>query len=185
MTLATPPAGLVRPTQGCVREALFSILAPELPGAVFADLFSGSGAAGLEALSRGASRAIFVERDPRHAAVLRRNVGEAVRRGLDPAAASIVCGDAFRWAERTDAGATIVFADPPYALWNGGGPGRLAASLAKSGALAPGGLFAAEGDSSMQIEEETPQWDLLRDRKYGKTRICIWRFRGLSPESHP
>lgn len=182
MELAVPRTGAIRPTQESVREALFATLAPELPGCIFADLFSGSGAAGLEALSRGASRAIFVERDARHAQTLEKNISAAVARGLDPSAAGVVRCDAFRWAAGPERGvpASIVFADPPY---NGADEActRLMASLAASGRLRRGGLFAAESAAARPCgkckkEEETPPWDLLRDRRYGNSRIRIWRL---------
>ena len=72
--LAVPGSGAIRPTQDRVRAALFNILAPESAGAEFLDLFAGSGAVGIEALSRGAERAVFVERDRRNLAVLKGNL---------------------------------------------------------------------------------------------------------------
>ncbi|MDP8978282.1 MAG: RsmD family RNA methyltransferase, partial [Actinomycetota bacterium] len=71
--LQVPPGRATRPTGDRVREALFSVLGPRVPGAAVADLFAGSGGLGIEALSRGAARAVFVEADPRAAAVVRAN----------------------------------------------------------------------------------------------------------------
>jgi 16S rRNA (guanine966-N2)-methyltransferase len=104
----------VRPTADRVREALFSSLAPLLPGAAVLDAFAGSGALGLEARSRGAQRVTLIERDRRALAALQRNV-DAV--GLD--ATQVVAGDALRLAAQgaiSGAPFDVVLLDPPYAL---------------------------------------------------------------------
>ena len=108
--LKTAPGLEVRPTPDRLREALFNVLAPRIQGAVFVDAYAGSGAVGIEALSRGASRAIFVERNRGALSVLRENLaslGLAQRaeivHGKASAALSRVAGD-------------IIFLDPPYDL---------------------------------------------------------------------
>lgn len=183
MSVAVPKTGDVRPTQDRVRESLFATLAPELEGAVFADLFAGSGAAGLEALSRGAKRAVFVERDRRHAAVVEKNIVEARKRGLAPSAAAVVVRDAFAWAGGGGERADIVFADPPYSAGEEGAERKLLDALASSfGVLARGGLFVCEtpshGGGSAQVPPRAPEavWRLLREREYGASRIRIWRL---------
>jgi 16S rRNA (guanine966-N2)-methyltransferase len=109
--LVVPRDGRVRPTADRVREAWMSILAPELPGARVLDLFAGSGALGLEALSRGATHATFVELAPASLEALRGNiealgVGERV---------TVRRGDALRFAQGLGAGEyDVAFADPPY-----------------------------------------------------------------------
>jgi len=109
--LVAPKDPRVRPTPDRVREAWMSILAPELPGARVADLYAGSGALGLEALSRGAARADFVELAPASLAALRANI-EALGLG---AVARVHRADALRFARRLGPGAyDVVFADPPY-----------------------------------------------------------------------
>ena len=168
--LAVPKSGGLRPTQDRVREALFSILQCEIPGAAFLDLFAGTGAVGLEALSRGAASAEFVEADQRHMEALRRNVAMA-----GPRAAAVVRADAYRYiAAYRGPGFDIAFADPPYALGEERGYAQVLAALAGRGVVKPGGLFVAEM-TAVQRAEETPGWELLRDRRYGKTRLCIWR----------
>jgi 16S rRNA (guanine966-N2)-methyltransferase len=72
--LKAPPGDKVRPTQDRVREAVFAMLVNVVPGASFLDLYAGSGAVGLEALSRGAGRVTWVEKDPRHVALLKENL---------------------------------------------------------------------------------------------------------------
>ncbi len=171
--VAVPKSGAVRPTQDRVRESLFNILAPEIAGADFLDLFAGSGAVGLEALSRGAASATFVESNRRHIAALTRNVETLA--GAAGRAYAIAADDAYRWLERyAGPGFSIGFADPPYALGAERGYAAVLATLAERGVIRPGGLFAAEM-TAVQRAEETPGWELLRDRRYGKTRICIWR----------
>lgn len=181
-TLKVPASDAIRPTQDRVREALFSILAPELAGSDFLDLFAGCGAVGLEALSRGARAATFVERDRRHLAVLNGNLAAVGLSGAgepsgrrDGGPATVVAADCYRYlATYAGAGFTIAFADPPYALGEERGYAQVLATLASRGVVRPRGLFVAEM-TAVQRAEETPGWDLLRDRTYGKTRLCIWR----------
>ena len=109
--LVVPRDGRVRPTADRVREAWMSIVAPELPGARVLDLFAGSGALGLEALSRGAAHANFVEIAPASLEALRGNI-DALGVGER---ATVHRGDALRFVQGLDAGAyDIAFADPPY-----------------------------------------------------------------------
>src|SRR6185436_9098656 len=111
--IKAPPDLSVRPTADRVREAWMSIVGPALPDARVVDLFAGSGALGLEALSRGAAHADFVEKDPRSLRVLRENAdrldaGEAI---------GVFRQDVFRFlADLGDARYDIAFVDPPYDL---------------------------------------------------------------------
>lgn len=175
LTLKTPRTGELRPTQDRVREALFSILSPEIPGADFLDLFAGSGAVGIEAMSRGAASATFVERDRRHLAVLSENLAATVGRNGRGASARTIAADVYSWvAGYSGPGFSIAFADPPYALGEERGYARLLSVIASRGVVRPGGIFIAEMTASQRPEE--PQgWEILRDRRYGKTRICVWR----------
>jgi len=168
-TLRVPKTNEIRPTQDRVREALFNILAPEIAGADFLDLFAGSGAVGLEALSRGAKSVTFVESNRRHIAILKENLP-------NPSTPStLILSDAYRWLERySGPGFSIGFADPPYALGEEKGYASVLATLAERGVIREGGLFVAEM-TAVQKAEETPGWELVRDRTYGKTRLCIWR----------
>ena len=176
-TLRTPKTGAVRPTQDRVREALFSILQPELARSFSLPLFFGSVVGGLGVLSRGPPRVTFVEADRRHVATLRENLA-FVAKGC-PGGAAVVSADAYRWiASYAGEGFTIAFADPPYALGEERGYADVLATLARRNVVRPGGLFVAEM-TAVQKAEETPGWGLLRDRTYGKTRLCIWR-RGSS-----
>ncbi len=161
----------MRPTTDRVRESLFNILAhrnpPVLDGAVVLDLFAGTGALGLEALSRGAARAVFVDFDPRSLALVRANVAALKAESL----CDIVRADATRLPPRSLA-ATLAFLDAPY--------GRslivpALASAAAGGWLAGGAMVVIElpGDESPAFP---PGFRELDDRRYGATRILCTQY---------
>jgi len=168
--LKVPKSDAIRPTQDRVREALFNMIQFEVPGSDFLDLFAGSGAVGIEALSRGAKSATFVEQSRRHMPVLLENL-----RLVSASSFSTVLADVYRWiASYSGPGFSIAFADPPYALGEERGYASVLATLAERNVVRPGGLFIAEM-TAVQRAEETPSWELVRDRTYGKTRLCLWR----------
>ncbi len=175
--LQVPKSDAIRPTQDRVREALFNMLAPEIAGATFLDLFAGCGAVGLEALSRGAASVTFVELNRKHVEVLKKNVTTLLSprhcEGRSPEA--IHLADVYKWVQSyVGPGYTIGFADPPYKLGEEKGYADFLATLATRGVIRPGGLFIAEM-TAHQHAEDTPGWELIRDRTYGKTRLCLWR----------
>jgi 16S rRNA (guanine966-N2)-methyltransferase len=160
-----PPHG-TRPTSDRVREALFSMLGARVDGARVLDLFAGSGALGLEALSRGAAEATFVDSAP---AALR-----AVRANLEALGgeAAVVRSDARRFLGSASAAARqydLVFLDPPYRL-----AGRLGRELSEAlpPVLAPDALVVSESDRRTPLHIELPLHD---ERRYGDTLI---RFHG-------
>ena len=169
--IKVPSGDAVRPTQDRVREALFSMLQFELQGASVLDLFAGSGSVGLEALSRGASRATFVEVAPRHLACLQANIA------LVKAAArcTVVKADVYAWLDAAPAGAfDVAYTDPPYELGAEKGYARVLGVLAGRNVVKEGGLFVAEMKAH-QTPDASPLWDLVRDRVYGQTRIAVYR----------
>ena len=169
--LKVPKSDAIRPTQDRVREALFNIIQFEVPGSDFLDLFAGSGAVGLEALSRGAKSATFVELDRRHLAVVRENAAELAA-GRD---ARFVAADCARYlASYSGPGFDIAFSDPPYALAAETGFAPALAAAAGRGVVRPGGLFVAEM-AAARGADSVPGWELVRDRVYGRTRLAIWR----------
>ena len=173
--LKVPKSDAIRPTQDRVREALFNMIQFEVPGCDFLDLFAGSGAVGIEALSRGAKSATFVESNRRHMPVLLENLRLVSPTGSPQLNFSTVLADVYRWiASYSGPGFSIAFADPPYALGEERGYASVLATLAERGVVRPGGLFIAEM-TAVQKAEETPLWELVRDRTYGKTRLCLWR----------
>ena len=168
--LKVPSGDAVRPTQDRVREALFSMLQFELQGANVLDLFAGSGAVGLEALSRGASRATFVELAPRHLACLQANIATVKAE----ARCTAVKADVYAWLNTAAGGFDVAYADPPYELGAAQGYARVLALLAERNVVKEGGLFIAEMKAH-QDPDDSPLWDLVRDRVYGQTRIAVYR----------
>lgn len=171
--IEAPPGRGTRPTADRVREAVFSAIEARtgpLEGMTVLDLFAGSGALGIEALSRGAGSATFVESDPRAAACIRRNLASL---GASPGQARVVCAP----AESVDAasiGATpvaLLFLDPPYRI----DAARVAALIdrfARCGALAHGALVVWEHAAGTDVpwpegfRAEAP-------RRYGATEVTF------------
>ena len=162
--ISVPPSG-TRPTSDRVREALFSALTadPGLDGAAVLDLCAGSGALGLEALSRGAACALFVESDRRAAGVLRRNVADLGLPGATVRAASaaaVLGGPADRAYD-------VVLVDPPYATPDAEVAGWLAAAHAH-GWLAADAVVVVERGRGAAFPWPAPLV-ALRERRYGDT----------------
>jgi 16S rRNA (guanine966-N2)-methyltransferase len=161
--LVAPKGSSTRPTSDRVREALFAILGA-LDGASVLDLFAGSGALGIEALSRGAAEATFVDFAPAAIAAVRRNLD-----ALD-LAAEVHKADArtfLRNAQKRARSYDLVLLDPPYRL--AAGLGR-ELSEAVPAVLNPAGRVVAESDRRSPLELDLP---LLDERRYGDTIIRI------------
>ena len=158
--LRAPRGQRTRPTADRVREALFSMLG-QVTGVRVLDLYAGSGALGLEALSRGAASAVFVERDPRATAVIVANLGSL---GVE---AEVRRQDVLRFLARAQGGFDLVFCDPPY----DSGP-RIAGTLAERlpPVLAPNARIVTESDKRIPLVLPFP---LLTERAYGDTRVAI------------
>ncbi|HEY2204093.1 MAG TPA: 16S rRNA (guanine(966)-N(2))-methyltransferase RsmD [Pseudonocardia sp.] len=168
--IAVPAEG-TRPTSERVREALFSSLQadPGLDGLAVLDLYAGSGALGLEALSRGAARALFVESDRRAAGVLRRNIGTLGLGGVAEvrtgAVAAVLAGPA---PARFD----LVLADPPYSVDNDELVGWLRAAAAH-GWLAEDATVVLERPARSAPVDWPAPLRAERDRRYGDTVLRI------------
>jgi 16S rRNA (guanine966-N2)-methyltransferase len=158
--LHTARGARTRPTADRVREALFSMLG-DVSGARVLDLYAGSGALGIEALSRGAESAVFVERDRQALAALRRNL-EAV--GV---AATVRAEDALRFLARPEGTFDLVFCDPPYDV-----APRVAAPLYEAfpAMLGENARIVTESDKRNPLVLPLP---LVVERTYGDTRIAI------------
>ena len=158
--LAAPRGAGTRPTADRVREALFSMLG-DVTGDRVLDLYAGSGALGIEALSRGAASAVFVERDPQAVAAIERNLAAV---GVE---AVVVRQDVLRYLARADGPFELVFCDPPY-----DSASRLAAPLAERLPVltAEDARIVTESDKRNPLELPFP---LLVEREYGDTRIAI------------
>jgi 16S rRNA (guanine966-N2)-methyltransferase len=163
------PRGMVtRPTSERVREATFAMLA-DVEGASVLDLFAGSGALGLEALSRGAARVVFVERDAAAVRALRDNLEDLA---IEPAAAEVRRSDAFRAlrsARTREDTYDLVFIDPPYGRAHDWGP-ELSAVLPSL--LRPAARVVVESDRRAPLELGM---EIEQERRYGDTSIRIHR----------
>ena len=161
----------LRPTSDRVRETLFNWLLPALPGARVLDLFAGSGALGMEALSRGAASAVLIERDPALAAELRALAG----RLQGGEAAQIVQTDALSWlagqpvASEGAPGFDLAFVDPPFAanLWDAVWPALLPR-------LAPSAWLYVEAPNETSIALPPP-WSLHREGGTREVRYALYR----------
>lgn len=178
--LLSPRDKNTRPTSDLVREAIFNILGADVEGARVIDLFAGSGALGLEALSRGAESALFVERNRSNVEVITQNIG-ALRYEHK---ATLLAADAFRWATRDrviapgrDREPAVVFLDPPYAEYENhpGRVTRLVESLARK--LPSQSAIVLEAGSHQVEHVLTNQipWDV---RRYGGVAVAIHRACG-------
>ena len=165
-TLRAPRGSVTRPTSDLVRGAIFSMLG-ELDGASVLDLFAGSGALGIEALSRGAARAVFVERDPDAVRAIERNL-EKLRLATG---VTVLRQDAVA-ALATEASAgrkyDLVLVDPPYDMYPDLQP-KLARYL--PAVLAADGLLVVETDARIEPELPLPQ---RTSRKYGQARVTLF-----------
>jgi 16S rRNA (guanine966-N2)-methyltransferase len=162
--LAAPDGSATRPTSDRVREALFSVLGTSVQGARVLDLFAGSGALGIEALSRGAASAVFVDRAPRAIGAVRANLAAL---GIDADVRRIEARAWLRTASARSEAYDLVFLDPPY---------RRAAELGRelseglAAVLAPGARVVTESDRRDPLELDLPVAD---ERRYGDTVIRI------------
>ena len=165
--LRTPPGPETRPTADRVRETLFSMLASRLgsfDGLRVADLFAGSGALGLEALSRGAAFACFVENDAKAAAAIRANATDLG--ALDRV--QILGGSALALSKSEPF--DLLFADPPYAPASGT---AVVAAVRDSSWLAPGGWMSVETARGDQVDAGT--WTIDAERDVGRARLTLLR----------
>ena len=168
--LRGPRGSGTRPTASRVRQAIFNILGPP-PDAPVLDLFAGTGALGIEALSRGAPKAVFVERDARALATLGRNLREL---GLEGRAV-IMCGSVLTLLSRLDPAQepfAWVFVDPPYASDDAE---KTLSALAGCGALAPGAVVVVEHDKRNVPPDAAGELHLVDRRYYGDTGVSFFR----------
>jgi 16S rRNA (guanine966-N2)-methyltransferase len=165
--LPVPDLPGLRPSSDRVRETLFNWLQPALPGARVLDLFAGSGALGLEAVSRGAASACLVERDPALAAGLR----SSVVRLRAQAQVQVVQDDALRWLDAAGAAAPadIAFVDPPFAagLWD--------AVLQRLPARLSAGAWLYLESPAGHVPALPPEWALYREGGSREVRAALYR----------
>jgi 16S rRNA (guanine966-N2)-methyltransferase len=162
-----PPVDAIRPTPDRVRETVFNWLQHDIAGANCLDLFAGSGALGLEALSRGASRVVFVDVEPAVSRHLSRTLAEL---GCDRG--RVVCSDAARYLEGRPVPFDIVFLDPPYAAHALADACR---RLDERGWLRTGGLAYLENRVTAAAPVLPTSWTLLRSKRAGEVGYYLAR----------
>ena len=156
----------LRPTSERIRETLFNWLTPEIAGRRCLDLFAGTGALGLEALSRGAKQVVLVEQSRKAASMLRKNVDS-----LDATGAVVHEGDAYSFLAGPDAaGFDVVFLDPPFADEN---LSELCRLLDEESVLAPGARVYLEQARSAPDVELPAGWRLSKDKSAGSVRYML------------
>ena len=163
----------MRPTSDRLRETLFNILGATVEGATFVDLYAGTGAVGIEALSRGARKAIFVEKHAPAAALILRNLKSL---GIGDEA-EVVAADSLRGLERLDARrvhAQFVFLDPPYAETEE--CEKVLEFLGQSPLVAPGGRVIAEHPRKRALPEQSGELELMRVVEQGDAALSFYRL---------
>ena len=168
--LKTPDGMLTRPTTDRVKEALFSIIHFEIPGARVLDLFGGTGQLGIEALSRGAKSAVFVDAGEAACKLIRENL----KRTKFEQEGKVVRSDYLDYLKRTREQFDIIFLDPPYAevfLENA------LKQITEIDILRSGGIIIAERPLGKELPWEFEGFERSRDYKYGKTLLTVYRKR--------
>ena len=164
------PKAVTRPTTDFVRQAVFSILGPRIEETAVLDLFAGSGAIGLEALSRGAASCVFVDEHRQAEMVIRENLEKAKLTG-----GRVVKSDVHAWVSRDTGRYDLIFADPPYAKTSLDRD-HLKELLGKphlKERLAEDGLLIAECSASTRSPEGAG-WRLVERREYGSSAILLY-----------
>jgi 16S rRNA (guanine966-N2)-methyltransferase len=183
--LLKSPKGLaLRPTSDRLRETLFNVLADLVSGACFLDLFAGTGAVGIEAISRGASEAIFVEKHAPTAALIKKNLESLeIRAGIRVLTLDVLKALDRLAAEPAGAASRInlVYLDPPYAEKDQ--YKEVLSSLANSNAklLAPGAVVAAEHLRTLELPEFFGTLECVRVLRQGDAALTFYRYRPPSP----
>ncbi len=168
VTLKTPDGLVTRPTSDRVKEALFSIIQFDLPGARVLDLFGGTGQLGIEALSRGAKNAVFVDAGEAACKLIRENL----KRTKLEQEAQIVRSDYLAYLQRCRERFDIIFLDPPYAevfLENA------LKKITEIDILQSGGIIVAERPTDKPLELVFAGFSRSRDYKYGNTLLTLYR----------
>jgi 16S rRNA (guanine966-N2)-methyltransferase len=171
--IAFPDLPDLRPTSDRVRETLFNWLQHEVAGARCLDLFAGSGALGLEALSRGAQQAVLVEHDPTAA----RHLTEQIQRLDALRQASVVEMDAYQYLLRPADPFDIIFLDPPF---KSDALPHVVALLEAGTGLKRGSLIYLESPRELGVPTLPPRWELLKSKSAGEVGYYLARIQGQS-----
>lgn len=164
LKLSAPDGMNTRPTLDRVREAVFSMLMPYLNDAVILDLFAGSGAMGIEALSRGASEAVFVDSDRSSIACINNNI----RSSKAEERAHVILSDAHKYLSDCNKSFDIIFLDPPYFdnIYS-----TILDMIAKNNVLSPEGIIVVEWDYETGFSNNCDMFSVIKEKKYGRVGI--------------
>ena len=168
VTLKTPTGMTTRPTTDRVKEALFSIIHFDLPGATILDLFGGTGQLGIEALSRGAKSAVFVDSNDSACKLIRENL----KRAKLECEGRVVRSDYLDFLKNCKNQFDIILLDPPYAevfLENS------LKMITEIDILQYGGIIVTERPMGKQLDFDFPGLERSRDYKYGQTLLTVFR----------
>lgn len=168
LLLKSPKRHELRPTQDRIRQVIFSSLAGRVPEARVLDLYAGTGSFGIEALSRGAASATFVEQELEAAQCVRDNLQHCKLTG------EVRQEDALAWLKSAQGQYDLIFADPPYLKSRGPLEYDLPLDLIQA-LLAPDGLLVWEHYAERSFGSQ-PGWEVIRHRKYGETALTFLRF---------
>lgn len=168
VVLKTPDGMLTRPTSDRVKEAMFSIIQFDLPGAKVLDLFGGSGQLGIEAISRGASAAVFVDAREEACRLIRSNLVKAKMEEQG----KVIRSDYADYLKRCKEKFRIIFLDPPYAEVF---LEKSLNTIAEIDILESGGIIIAERPLGKDLLCDFPGFSRSRDYKYGSTLLTVYR----------
>lgn len=162
----------IRPTTDRVKESVFNLIQEYISGAEVLDMFGGSGALSLEALSRGAAHAVCIDKDRRAADIIRKNA--QTLNYTDKC--EILNGDSFEYLRRCGRSFDIVFLDPPY---NEGFIEPALRGISENDILSEGGIAVLESDDT-DFFGEADGLEIIKQRKYGRTYITVYRKKELT-----
>lgn len=177
--LKSVPGIGTRPTTDKVKEAIFSMIGPYFDGGTVLDLFAGTGGLGIEALSRGMERAVFIDMESKSIDTIKANLKST---GFETSAEIYrnEAGRAIKALEKRKYNFDLVFLDPPYRIKNGN---ALMLEMASRGLLREGALLVLEYESSYTYPEEISGFFHLRTAKYGETTVSIYEYEQFESES--
>lgn len=166
--LSCPDGQDIRPTLDRVKESIFNMIAFDLPDACVLDLFSGSGALGIEALSRGAKSCVFLDKSAKSISATTENL-KATR--LDNSA-TVINSDSIDFLNNTDKKFDIIFIDPPYdsSLYE-----ETLSKIKKNKLLTSDGLLVVEYDIEVTPTFNTCGFEIIKEKKYGRVKILIMK----------
>ncbi len=179
--LKSPVGDEVRPTTDRVKEALFNILGPDVRDCLFLDLCCGAGGLGIEALSRGASGAIFIDLSRKSLALVRENLDSC---GVEEDVAQLVCTDALAWLSQwkptDESGRWVLVADPPYRSRAAGAIMKELERLAEVPGFLAG--IVEHGSRSPDMPKATPGRLVWQTRRYAESYLAVARMMPAGPQ---